>query len=230
MVAPEEPGRARHEERQTAANARWQCTRKAMSAPPSGRRPRAKSKSRDIELEDWNDWEEQAHFIALNELRRMSWLLSREGRPEDLVNYVAYRGWLDARQGFDPSLGPFVARLQTKIRRQVQNFQQLARNDARSVLSDEFPQKATETDPIATWERATDAAQAMRRALDALPAADRPVFLAVLRFIDEPGSRQYIVSAAERLGISADDAQRAWNRIVYRLRRTFPEGLAGTGL
>lgn len=163
--------------------------------------------------------------MAVNELHRRSWQLLREGRAADLAPYVAYLGWLDARAGFDPSLGPFVARLRTKIVRQVQDLQHVVRNDRRFVLMDELPQQAVEVDETASWERQADATQAVRRALDALPAKDHPVFIAVLRSIDEPGSRQYVARAAESLGIAPDEAQRAWERIVYRLRRTFPDGL-----
>ncbi|MFN2503674.1 MAG: hypothetical protein ABR540_05485 [Acidimicrobiales bacterium] len=182
----------------------------------------------EIGPEPWSQWREAAFVIARAILRKRGWLIEREG-PEDLIPYVAYTGWRAAREGFDPARGDFIGRLVTKIGRQVEEVERQCRHDRDSEPVGEFPTDEDPDDPFGLIELEAALRQVLGVVASEVGERDRPAFFAIWRAMQCADSG-YVERAADSLGWTRAETQRAWDRVRYRLQHAFPGGLADLGL
>jgi hypothetical protein len=69
----------------------------------------------------WVKWREPAWGIARDILHRRAWtILALEDRPWELIAYLAWQGWREAVERFDPGQGGFEEFLQAAIDREVE--------------------------------------------------------------------------------------------------------------
>jgi DNA-directed RNA polymerase specialized sigma24 family protein len=176
------------------------------------------------------DWQTKAQRIAFWEVGPFYYWLLREGTRAELATHISDHALARAIKTFDPSRGKFEPWLRQKIEREIQRVRQQCRNDHWTEATDDLSYAVdSAADPIGAWEHRVDGATAVRRALEALPSEDRPFLRAFVEAFSTDAHR-FIAKTAELLGVSRGEAQRAWDRIVYRLARAFPDGFTEFGL
>jgi DNA-directed RNA polymerase specialized sigma24 family protein len=142
--------------------------------------------------------------------------------------YVAFMGWASARENFDPTLGSFTPRMAVRIRRQIQELERQCRNDHLSEPVFEFPGTADSDDPT-TDLALEEGLRELVAYIEQLGQAERDAFVAVSNaMFDSPVA--YIQRAAVTLGWSVVKTQRAWDRVLYQLRKAVPGGLTELGI